>query len=262
MTNDEAKFRLQGYRPNGADADNPAFAEALEHARRDPKLREWFEREQAFDEVVAAKLRGVAVPDGLRESILAGTKLGSDPVEPTTERSFWRSSWSWGLAAAAAVVLVASVILSGPGGSSGPGQVAVALPRMDVMLQTALREFHGDHPMGKHADELGAFGAWLEQSGESLSAATDGPLNLASLLDDGCRSIDVGGRQIFEICFLRNGSWYHVYIGSRADFDPASVHEEPMFHEQGRFVAASWADEEHVFLVSSTTSTEDLRRLL
>ena len=74
MTNEEAKFMLNGYRPNGADADNEAFAESLAQADRDPALRKWFDREQAFDRIVADKLRTVSAPEGLRESILAGRR--------------------------------------------------------------------------------------------------------------------------------------------------------------------------------------------
>ena len=86
MTNEEAKFMLQGYRPNGSDADNQAFAEALAQAERDPQLRAWFEREQAFDAVVAEKLTELVPPAGLRGSILAGTKLSS---QPETSKQSW-----------------------------------------------------------------------------------------------------------------------------------------------------------------------------
>ena len=42
MTNERAKFVLGAYRPNGADAKDPMFAEALEQAKRDPNLAAWF----------------------------------------------------------------------------------------------------------------------------------------------------------------------------------------------------------------------------
>ena len=38
MTNERAKFVLGAYRPNGADAKDPTFAEALEQAKHDPNL--------------------------------------------------------------------------------------------------------------------------------------------------------------------------------------------------------------------------------
>ena len=72
MNNEEAKFILQGYRPNGADAGDAAFRAALEQVQRDPALREWFARQQAFDAAVSTKLDAVPAPVGLREAILAG----------------------------------------------------------------------------------------------------------------------------------------------------------------------------------------------
>lgn len=258
MTNEEAKFLLQGYRPNGADAENPALAEALGQAERDPALRAWFEREQAFDGIVAAKLAEVAAPAGLRESILAGTKLSTAPaVAERSARSWWRSVGVTALAAAAAVVLAAVWWLNPATG----GDRVVSLPSADVLLKTALADYRGAHGMGPHADELGAFGRWLE-AGDTRLGTQVMPVDFAKLREQGCRVVQVGGYELFEICFLRDGRWYHVYIAPRSDFDPESVHDEPMFHEQGQFVAAAWADRENVYLVSSTAGIEALRGLL
>jgi len=43
MDSGEAKFILSAYRPEGQDASDPRFAEALEQVRRDPILQRWFE---------------------------------------------------------------------------------------------------------------------------------------------------------------------------------------------------------------------------
>ena len=67
MTNEEAKQILSACRPGGQDAGDPSISGALQHARNDPTLAAWFEREQAHSAVIAAKLREVAPPPGLRE---------------------------------------------------------------------------------------------------------------------------------------------------------------------------------------------------
>ncbi|MBC8040705.1 MAG: hypothetical protein H7Y06_09195, partial [Opitutaceae bacterium] len=72
MNTNEAKFILRARRPDGRDDADPRFQEALEQARRDPALAAWMAREQAFDEAVAARLRAVEPPAGLRDAILAG----------------------------------------------------------------------------------------------------------------------------------------------------------------------------------------------
>ncbi|MCC5022349.1 MAG: RNA polymerase sigma factor [Candidatus Synoicihabitans palmerolidicus] len=254
MTNEEAKFMLQGYRPNGDDAKNEAFAEALSQANRDPSLREWFEHEQAFDQVIAGKLRGIAAPDGLRESILAGTKLSS-----TRPMSWWRNPWMMGsMAAAAAVALVATVFWAPTKEAQVAGSTGLGA---ELILQTALAEFHGDHPIGLHANDLGNFGAWLEASSTHLSRGVM-PVTVSELRQDGCRSVELAGLEMFEICFQRDGNWYHVYLSPRDGFAPESVHEEPMFHEQGEFVAATWADAAYVYLVSGAAGVESLREIL
>jgi hypothetical protein len=254
MTNDEAKFMLQGYRPNGQDAGDSAFAPALAQAAKDPMLHQWFEREQAFDAVIAGKLKQVTAPAGLRESILVGTKLSSQPE--TTKRSWWRQSWGLAMAAAAAVAIILSVSLS------REGQLVAVIPSVEAILRVAQLELNGAHPKdGMHADVLGAAGAWLENSSTKLGAGSL-PLDFAALKADGCRTIDIAGREVLEICFRRETGWYHVYLTPRGGFDDGSLQNEPMFHEQGRFAAVSWADDNYVVLVAGTTGMDVLRGLL
>ena len=54
MNNDTAKEILSAYRPDGQDAADPCFKEALEQAQRDPDLRAWFERERLRDQAMAS----------------------------------------------------------------------------------------------------------------------------------------------------------------------------------------------------------------
>ena len=75
MTNEEAKFILSAYRPNGCDASDPAMADALEQAARDPELGAWFREDLALDRVISKKLAEVEVPHGLRGNILTGHRM-------------------------------------------------------------------------------------------------------------------------------------------------------------------------------------------
>lgn len=254
MTNDEAKFMLTGYRPNGADADDQAMADALAQAKRDPTLGEWFEREQAFDRIVADKLASVAAPAGLRESILAGTKATSATAAKPSP-SWWQQPWTIGLAAAAAVVVAFTLTLSEP-------ETRIAqLPGMEPILKVALADFGGAHGPGAHANALGEFGAWLIDDNNRLGAGVM-PVDLATLRAYGCRKINIAGHEVFEVCFERDSGWYHVFIAPREAFDSENLQRDPMFHEKGEFIAASWADEKFAYLVSSTTDLATLRGLL
>ena len=70
MDKEQAKFILQSFRPDGADADDPQFAEALSLAVEDRELGEWLAQERATDAAFAALLSEVEIPEDLRESII------------------------------------------------------------------------------------------------------------------------------------------------------------------------------------------------
>jgi len=71
MDKEHAKFILQSYRPDGADAQDPHFAEALQLAAEDRGLGEWLANERADDSIFVEALSTVDIPDGLRDEILA-----------------------------------------------------------------------------------------------------------------------------------------------------------------------------------------------
>jgi len=244
---------LTGYRPNGADADDPAMGDALAQANRDPALREWLEREQAFDRIVADKLSSVRPPAGLRDSILAGTRMSFPPASKPS-RTWWQQPWTVGLAAAAAIAVAFTLTLS-------ETETRIArLPGMDPILKVALADFGGAHGPGAHADALGEFGAWLTDENTRFGAGVM-PVDLAKLEAYGCRKINVAGHDVFEVCFQRDSGWYHVFIAPREAFESEALQRDPMFHEKGEFIAASWADETFAYLVSSTTDLATLRSL-
>ena len=95
--NDQARLILSAYRPGGQDAGDPAFAEALEQARRDPAVAQWLSEQQQFDLALTEKLREVPVPASLRSTILAGARASRPP-------QWWAQSKVWALAAAVAVL--------------------------------------------------------------------------------------------------------------------------------------------------------------
>lgn len=71
MDKDHAKFILHSYRPDGADANDSDFTEALQLAAKDRALGEWLANERANDAVFSVALKTIDIPDRLREEILA-----------------------------------------------------------------------------------------------------------------------------------------------------------------------------------------------
>jgi hypothetical protein len=242
MNNEEAKFILQGYRPNGTDAGDAAFQAALEQVQRDPALREWFARQQAFDAAVSAKLNTVPVPAGLREAILAGARVTA-PVQ--TDTSWWRSP-VWLAAAASVAVIFATTLVRWPKLATAD----TALARY-VSNDAAHDEHHGGHG----TDSLQAMlGDPATRLGRGL------PISFAALRRDGCRTVTYEGREVLEVCFNRGGVWFHAYIGRRSDF-PALA-SAPTFLDMEGISVASWADEAHVYLVASKAGRAALQQLL
>jgi len=71
MDKEQAKFILQSFRPDGADAGNPNFTGALKLATEDRELGEWLAEERAEDGAFAKALCSLPIPEVLRDEILA-----------------------------------------------------------------------------------------------------------------------------------------------------------------------------------------------
>lgn len=240
MDNQEAKFILRAYRPNGADAANSQFSEALEQSRRDPALGEWFEREQKLDRVVAEKLRAVAPPLGLRNTILTGARVSSP------SRSVWHQPTWMGLAAAA--VIAVGTALGWPRLQARVEADKAAAWAMDDTL-------HGQH--GGAGEAVAKLESFLGNSSTRLAGATL-PVTPEQLRATGCRTIRFGGRDVAEICFVHAGTEYHLYVMTGAPRLPAS----PKILEQPGAAAAAWSDGHYGYILATAAGTSALKALL
>ena len=246
MNNQEAKFILGAYRPDGSDAHDAAFAEALAQVDRDPELRQWLERQRAFDTAVAGRLQDIAPPSDLKQAILAGGRA-SRP-----RRSWWLAP-GW-LAAAAAIAVFATVgswLVSTRNDSPLSAFAALAL--------TDLSAAHNEHD-GFPAP-LAGVQTRLASAGQPLLA--DAGIDLAELRRNRCRSLRMGGREVFEICFHRDGAWFHLYAASREDFSGASLPiAKAWVASAGGKAFATWADQKNVYTLVTEAGEAVLRRLL
>ena len=75
MDKEQARFILRSFRPDGADARDPDFTEALELAMEDRELGDWLANERAFDTAFSQALQ--TLPCGAQGSGRGG--LGMQP---------------------------------------------------------------------------------------------------------------------------------------------------------------------------------------
>ncbi len=98
MDNNKAKPTLAVYRPDGSDAHDPFFTEALEQVEKDPTLREWFVEQQRFDADFIAALGSIK-----------GPPEGRALIEATMTRRPVRHIRWWPLALAASIAILLAV---------------------------------------------------------------------------------------------------------------------------------------------------------
>lgn len=255
MNNEEAKFILHAYRPDGSDAGDPAFHAALEQARRDPVLEKWFAAQQAFDRAVCARLGGVAPPSDLREAILTGARFGAIEEAPTGGGSpadqRRRSAWpAWlGLAAGLAVLLAVGLAL-------WPKEAEARSPLLDFALDDTLRQ--AQH--GQHGREVAEFQALLGGADTRLTDSLT--VDFESLRRTGCRTVYFDGRPVLEVCFNRDGKWFHCYIARVNDFPAVAPRLRPTFRDEAGASAVAWADGNYIYIVASKAGRQALETLI
>lgn len=246
MSNDEARFVLAACRPSGRDAGDPAMAGALEQAKNDPALGAWFAREQAHGFAMAAKLREIAPPAGLREAILAGARASGGAVAPR------RARWAqpvW-LAAAAAVAMLLSLAAwwrLAPVGGASFEEFAVNFVDRGFLLQ-------------KRSANLAELKSWL--AGQRGPLPETLPAEFARLRALGCRKLDFQGRDVSLVCFERGGKEFHLFVLRREDGPGAPAGAAPRFSDRGKLVAAAWSDAKNHYVVVSDAEMDPVKRLL
>ena len=133
MTIPDAKKILQLYRASG-DATDYEIAEALELARRDNELGVWLEQHNRFQSAVREKFSEIIIPAGLKEKILAETKIRPLP--------FWRSPVSLRMAASI-VIFIGLCFATGAFWKTSRARDRFA-DYESRMVRSALREYQMD----------------------------------------------------------------------------------------------------------------------
>ena len=194
MDNTRAKPTLAVYRPNGRDAQDPFFAEALQQVEKDPALREWFAEQQRFDSDFAAALGGI---NGPRE--------GHALIEATTLRRPVRRMRWWPLALAASTIILIGV------GFGLNRHRELRLPENASLADLAVNLTEHHSSLGFMSMDYAQLRAWIAGHGAPLPEQL--PPGLAKMKALGCQVWDTSRGKVSLLCFMRDDKeMVHLYV--------------------------------------------------
>jgi hypothetical protein len=87
-------------------------------------------------------------------------------------------------------------------------------------------------------------------------------VDFATLRKTGCRTINLEGRDVLEVCFKRNGTWFHCYIARRSDFPALVASARPVLAERNGTGVAAWADAAHLYVLVTPGGHAAMEKLL
>lgn len=245
MTNKEASFLLGAYRPNGLDAANPEFAEALDQAARDPELKHWFEDQRDFDSKMAAGVRSVPVPPDLRARIMAGAKV-SRPARWYAPRRL--------LAMAALAMAFAAAGLWYGMRQRGPGWEDQSLVALSSLLS-------GQDKFDAQSPSVADLQRWLSGAGSPNTAAL--PARLTAYASLGCKTISWRGHPISIICFHGPGNeLVHLAMVDKASLPNPPPEGHPEYEARDGWRMACWSQGSLAMMLVTRGPESDLRTIL
>jgi len=251
MTNKEASFLLGACRPNGADAADPEFAEALAQVARDPGLKGWFEDQRRFDAAIAAHLQAAPVPADLRSSILAGGSLSG--AGRASRPAPWFSARRI-LAMAAMIALMA-----------GLGVWFAGLRPRDQWQDQALAGLSdlvsGRASFDVAAPSLAELRQWLRGNGSPGNAGL--PASVERLSSVGCKTLYWEGHPISLICFHGpGGEMVHLAMVSRKALANPPPDGAPLYASRDGWHTASWSQGDAAMMLVTKAPESQLHILL
>lgn len=242
MDSERAREILACYRPGHDDPTDPEFAEALAHARRDPRLGRWLEQQLALDATMCAQLREVPVPPDLRRNILA--RYPTAPVvAPPRRRPGWR--------ALAAPVAVAAAIAG--------LWITTRRPTFEAYRQHVAGLVMRDYEMSIKSKDLDEIRSYLAAQG-SPSDYTLTPA-MQRLDAEGGSAIGWRGRKVSLICLEGPSDRdLFLFVVARSAFPDAPTAATPQFARVGDMTTATWSVDDELYLLAGRGDAEFLRR--
>src|ERR1700751_757623 len=185
MTNEEAKLILQAYAPNGRSASDRRFQAALNQARCNRELADWFANEQALDSRISDSLSKSFKPPTKLKSLLLAQRVIIRPV------AWWRkASHQLALAGCVALLSIFSLVWF-----SHPGPVEFLKYREEMGASAV----EGTEQVSEVPRDLFQVRRWLAEN--QLDASFMLPRRLNDGAISSCRVVNWRGKKVYIICY-------------------------------------------------------------
>ena len=300
MDKERAKFILSSFRPDGEDALEPAFAEALQLAAQDRELGEWLASERSQDAAFASMLAEVTIPDDLRDAVfdvleggqecpapfdadfvgalaamqppedLRDQILGAMEVEekvtemPAKKKGGFLKVAVWGSSAAAvlAVLVAVGAFFAGAGGNALAGTTVRDVEYSAIEML--------DSPffmLDLRNDRQSAIYQWLD--GKDLPKPKQLPEGLKDVEGIGCKLLEIGDEKIRGslVCYRKNGEVVHLVMMERAGLAVDQLTDVDSASDGCRtcdrdddWAVTSWGDAEHTYILLGKMEPEQLAK--
>ena len=253
MTTPQAKQILLAYRPWTNDALDAEIAEALAMCREDAELAKWFELHCALQNAIHARLKAMAVPEGLRQQIIAEFK-------PLGLAVWWRRPEALATAAVMMLLIAVGLIWLNLSGRSEQ-DVSFAAYR-NRMVRTAVRAYG----MDLETNDAGRIRAYL--AGHQAHSDYVLPKRLEQLPAVGCGALSWQGKPVAMVCFrtgkplapgMKSDLFLFVIDQKDLAYRPATSMTE--FAAVSNLATASWTAGGKVYLLAAFDESELKRQL-
>ncbi len=296
MDKEQARFILRSFRPDGADAGDRDFEDALKMAMENRELGEWLAHERAFDAAFANALGSVDLPENLREEILIclAVERGDFPQAEDSNDAAWIGAmasiqapaglrdgvlaamdrtlvqesevkakvsmfrrFAIPLAAAAGIAMAFLLTHKEPTSIAKVDTIPIDAVQAGFLQTYESPGFSLETKNPEHVVLL------QHLKDEGLPCPTEMPRGLININGLGCRELMIDGKRGSLICFNRGkDGLVHMVIFRREDLEgnfPDMA--TPQIAQRGDWSSARWQNGKNVYLLMAKTEPANLAAL-